>query len=453
MSDERQDPVTEPEDERPLADSPSPGAEFPEARKRGTRTGPPPSRGGRRGRATRPSDPTRPCMNCGDPTPGEYCPTCGQRKVDVKVSVRVLMLDVLEDQFILDRRLPRTLGALLFRPGRLTVEYVNGRMASYIHPFRLYLVSSLLFFLLLSFLSLRLVRQASLDGGEAEARAMETVAEDSARLAELGTELAEVEAQLADSTLPAAAIAGLELGRTAILQNQARLQARLDSARAMAASADAEAGAEADAEPAVESRAPPGAEAAAAPDTAGGAPAPGGGAVEGPTTVSELFGWDRPGNDITATTGIAAVDSALEARIERIGAMAPRQALEEVLGTFLNYVPTLMFLLLPIFALVLKLLYLRRGRYYAEHFVFLLHVHSFVFVLATLMLLVRKYVAGWLELLLVGWILVYIFLALRRVYGQGRLKTFVKYWILGWMYFWILTMSLPFAVVAAILLF
>lgn len=121
---------------------------------------PPPARGGRRGRATRPMDPTRPCMNCGDPTRGEYCPTCGQRKVDVQVSLRTLFMDVLEDQFILDRRLPRTLGALLFRPGFLTVEHVNGRIVRSIHPFRLYLVSSLLFFLLFSFFSLQLVRRA-----------------------------------------------------------------------------------------------------------------------------------------------------------------------------------------------------------------------------------------------------------------------------------------------------
>lgn len=64
-----------------------------------------------------------------------------------------MVRDVLEDQFSLEARLPRTLLSLLFRPGRLTREYAAGRVARYIAPFRLYLVSSLLFFLVLSYVA------------------------------------------------------------------------------------------------------------------------------------------------------------------------------------------------------------------------------------------------------------------------------------------------------------
>jgi hypothetical protein len=41
---------------------------------------------------------------------------------------------------------------------------------------------------------------------------------------------------------------------------------------------------------------------------------------------------------------------------------------------------------------------------------------------------------------------------MRRVYGQGRAKTFVKLWILGWVYFWVLTITVPIAFLAAIVL-
>ena len=44
----------------------------------------------------RPRHPERPCLNCGDPTYGEFCPTCGQHKVDVQVSVRTMVRDLLE---------------------------------------------------------------------------------------------------------------------------------------------------------------------------------------------------------------------------------------------------------------------------------------------------------------------------------------------------------------------
>src|SRR5690606_32835825 len=84
----------------------------------------------------------------------KYCPTCGQRKTEVLVSVRALLADVLEDQLVLNRALPRTVWNLLCKPGFLTEEYVRGRIVRYIAPFRLYLVSSVLFFLLLSFIGL-----------------------------------------------------------------------------------------------------------------------------------------------------------------------------------------------------------------------------------------------------------------------------------------------------------
>ena len=63
-------------------------------------------------------------------------------------SLRRLLGESLEDALALDGRLPRSLGALVFQPGRLTEEWRNGRRASWMHPFRLYLVCSLSFFTL-----------------------------------------------------------------------------------------------------------------------------------------------------------------------------------------------------------------------------------------------------------------------------------------------------------------
>ena len=62
-----------------------------------------------------------------------------------------LFHDVLHDLVHLDSRVWRTLVALLFRPGRLTNEFITGRRTFYLPPFRLYLVLSLVYFLLPSF--------------------------------------------------------------------------------------------------------------------------------------------------------------------------------------------------------------------------------------------------------------------------------------------------------------
>jgi hypothetical protein len=162
--------------------------------------------------------------------------------------------------------------------------------------------------------------------------------------------------------------------------------------------------------------------------------------------------------------GHARVDSIARARLVRLGGMRCRDAVQEVARTFVGYVPTVMFVLLPLFALVLKLLYVRQGRFYAEHMIFLLHTHAFVFAIFTI-LLVREWLFGWagavlgwtglaptIVALLLGWALVYIYLAMRRVYAQGWLKTLLKYWTLGWAYFWVLVISVPFLLVATLLL-
>ncbi|HUF67295.1 MAG TPA: DUF3667 domain-containing protein [Longimicrobiales bacterium] len=107
-----------------------------------------------------------PCLNCGDTTPGRYCRACGQRKGEVRVSMGRLTAEVLEDQLSINSALPRTLAALLLHPGRLTAEYSRGRIASFIAPFRLYLVASLLFFLVASVASrLGLSAEITINGG------------------------------------------------------------------------------------------------------------------------------------------------------------------------------------------------------------------------------------------------------------------------------------------------
>ena len=356
--------------------SPGSGGEKPHGRE-------PASRRGRRGLATRRMHPDRPCLNCGDPTPGEYCPRCGQRKVDVQVSVRALLMDVLEDQFILGRRLPRTLKALLFHPGVLTTEHLNGRIVRYIAPFRLYLASSILFFLLLSLTGLQIIERA--DFGAPRVRG---AARDSAALIRL-------DSLLADTTLSEGLRAPLTIGRDTVLSRLARADSIAITRRTENWAANAK-----------------------------------------------------------VSTPFPQVDTILRERLLTLGSMQPEEAARTVAREFLGYVPTVMFILLPIFGLVLKLLYIRRRRYYAEHFVFLLHTHAFVFAIFSVLLILREleWLNGWLVTGLLGWTVAYIYLALKRVYGQGWLKTFVKYWVLGWTYFWILTFTIPVAVVATLLL-
>jgi hypothetical protein len=92
----------------------------------------------------------RHCLNCGSALTGRYCANCSQA-ADVHVpSTRELLHEALEGITHSDSRLWRTLSLLWFKPGRLTQEFIAGRRASFLPPFRLYLILSIIFFLIAS---------------------------------------------------------------------------------------------------------------------------------------------------------------------------------------------------------------------------------------------------------------------------------------------------------------
>jgi hypothetical protein len=128
--------------------------------------------------------------------------------------------------------------------------------------------------------------------------------------------------------------------------------------------------------------------------------------------------------------------------------------------------PQMMFLLLPLFALILKILYLFARRYYAEHLVLALHTHSFLYLaFLTLMALAgistwasnqvaAAWVgipAGWLFVALWIWIPVYLFLAQKRFYGQGWFFTTIKYLLTGFLYFMMVSFALTGLLIASVM--
>jgi Protein of unknown function (DUF3667) len=95
------------------------------------------------------------CKNCGAALLGRFCANCSQA-ADVHVpSTRELLHELLEGLTHSDSRLWLTLKYLWFRPGKLTQEFVAGRRVAYLPPFRLYLVLSIIFFLLASLVDTR----------------------------------------------------------------------------------------------------------------------------------------------------------------------------------------------------------------------------------------------------------------------------------------------------------
>ena len=88
-----------------------------------------------------------PCRNCGTLIPLRYCSECGQLGADFHRPVWDLVASSVGDMLSLDGRLWRTLPKLMLRPGRMTREYIDGKRTRYVPPFRLFLLTSVIFFI------------------------------------------------------------------------------------------------------------------------------------------------------------------------------------------------------------------------------------------------------------------------------------------------------------------
>jgi hypothetical protein len=91
------------------------------------------------------------CPNCSAPLRGPYCSECGQHQLDLDRPFRDVVTEGLSTFVSFDRRIAGTLWPLIRRPGFLTTEFLAGRRARYVHPFKLYFAFSLVFFLVFSF--------------------------------------------------------------------------------------------------------------------------------------------------------------------------------------------------------------------------------------------------------------------------------------------------------------
>ena len=341
--------------------------------------------------------PPTPCANCGMPLHGQYCSDCGQRARVRMITFWELVRDAGDLLASLDSRLWRTLGLLLFRPGRLTLDYLQGRRARYVAPLRLFIASSLIFFFVATV-------NTSFDVDEESG---------SIRISRSGQEAGE-------TGDPGAATkeTGEENGPLADIPADA-LQGLTDAQRAEAEKALREAGQ---------------ALKAAAEAETGGTEAPADKTPEEVCADIKLGGLEESGMGRYLT-------------VERAREVCEKVVADHGAGfgrALLSNLPTMMFIFLPLMAVVMKGLYPLSGRYYAEHLLFLVHYHAFFYLSSTLITLswwasdfptVGELPANIVTAGLSIYVPVYLFKAMRRVYEQGFWGTLAKYALLGVAYF------------------
>lgn len=322
------------------------------------------------------------CLNCGTEVIGRFCHNCGQENIEPKESVWHLISHFFQDITHFDGKFFTSLMDLIFKPGFLSREYMMGRRARYLHPIRMYLFTSAIFFLI--FFSLYKVDEKSINvgttmGGRTYA---EMAKMDSAELSEFTRKmndgksltLAEVKERIGKSTFNIAP--GNYLSRK-----------EYDSVL---------------------------------------------------KTGTKKHNWFE--------RQLVYKNIEFKEKYNSDGNLI----MTALLNRFMHSLPQMLFVLLPLFALILKLIYIRRKQfYYVDHVIFTIHLYVFIFLVMLLTFGLGKLrsILHWewlkfLTALLVLSIFFYFYKCLRNFYRQRRAKTILKYFIL--LFLFLITTSLMF---------
>lgn len=374
------------------------------------------------------------CGNCGTPLLGPHCYACGQPVKGLVRHFTSIIGDFLDSVFNFDARTPRTLWPLFVRPGFLTGEYFAGRRVRYVSPVRLFFFLAIVTFffaqLTVSFGDDVINLDGNSSGNDAIARAS-TIAE-----VEKQSDLAVTELRKARKELEGTpAIGGLIAAETAIRKRAGDRIAELREAE--------------------KSGKPPPVDADADKD-------------KDDEDFDIAFNgrtWDPKTNPVEVTWLPGFANNWLNAQIGRTKKNIARIREDKDLfkDALLGAVPSTLFVLLPVFALMLKAFYLFKRRLYMEHLIVALHSHAFL-CLALLLMFVTMALQRWLppqdgflrasfsliEAALWTWMPVYLLLMQKRVYGQGWIMTLLKYSVLGICYLVLLSFGAAFTVLASL---
>jgi hypothetical protein len=320
------------------------------------------------------------CLNCGTETPGHYCPSCGQKNVEPKQSIWHILSHIFSDITHWDGKFFVTVKDLFAKPGFLSKEYMIGRRMRYLDPIRMYIFTSAIFFLIIfSMVDLKKVNFINDDSPKAGKGSilskMLSKAKNKADSAEITARYKQsVEPYVKDYSDSTRKQSGVSF---ALEKGDYPSLGAYDSAQK------------------------------AKPPVA-------------------RDGWLK--------RQIQKKKIELTIRYHKEG----ENLLREYASDNLHNLPKILFISLPFFALLLKLLYIRRKEfYYVDHGIFTMHLYVFSFLVLLVffgVVSLQNHTGwgwlGWIIFLTVIYPFIYYYKAMRRFYGQRRAKTILKYILL-----------------------
>lgn len=419
------------------------------------------------------------CENCGHQLMGPYCHVCGQRDADFRRPLFAILAEVLENEFSINNKIVQTLLLLLLVPGRLTLSFWRGHRARFMHPFRLYLLASITFFILMWAASNGWVKSTLFEVDKDQRASLVAMLEAYAQEGQEGTPSAEI-IQGQQDTYDAGEKAIQLLNESGLLSKEDAERAlddvkrskerALSTANGQASTGQNAGNSDAPSEPAPQEAAhqeaaqfvpEPSKDALAS--QAGSLPASPLGSADEVEAEVGLEAESTPGAsgaagvskaaDVAGTNDDDAADDVIKISVAGAEASDIRKIAGNLalviqdpvkLNNLLSkWVPRAMFLLVPVFAFFLRITHFGDGRYYQQQLVFSLHFHSFLFLLMSILLLVGN-VFGEGTGFGFFWLFasVYLVVALRVGQRQSWVRAILKAGPLWCMYF--MTMSVVF---------
>lgn len=323
------------------------------------------------------------CKNCEETFDAsyDYCPYCGQEATD-NLTIGVLFSNTIENYFSIDARFFRSFIPLMIKPGVLARRFVDGKRLKYLHPAQFYLFISVLFFFLFSFN----VRQADTEVN----KALEKGFEAEINLDSIPTQ--------ADSLAQSQAMEALKKNQKFTRFSDEEIE-RLDSI-----------------------------------------------IVANPGPPSLSFGLKQEELDSLIANGAPQAEKLKAMGLkEDTGVFTKKvyvqllklyeQRAGGILQTLYDTIPIAMLIMLPLFAILLKIFYWRRGTF-AHHMVFSFYFFTFLFTTFCVLIIgdMLVEIPGSLQFLILMSVVIYLMIALRNFYKSSWVGAFFKSGFISFMY-------------------
>lgn len=336
------------------------------------------------------------CKNCENPFESdfEFCPHCGQKSKD-ELTISVLFYNTISNYFSFDARFFKSFIPLLIKPGYLASKFIEGKRLLYLHPAQMYLFISVIFFFLFTIL----VRPQTEELDSKLKKTLDKPLINDSIFKKSKIDTLDVE-KLLKPLKDNQKVIGMDEEELKALDSIIKNDVNTNS-NDLTFDFDEK-------------------------------------------KVDSLIEIDAPNKEIYAAMGLEEDAGSFKRRLyTQMLKFYKKRDGGSMLKAFYDSIPLAMFILLPIFAMLLKIFYWRRGSF-AHHLVFSFYFFSFLFMLFSIIIGINFIwdIPNWIDWLIIWSSFFYLYVAIKRFYQQGWFISFIKCSIVS---FTFLSLVLPFA--------